>query len=107
LKRLKDILSEFSHKIKAQGAQLIVSFVPNKESIYYKLQGKPEPQLGNRIQAVFQSGDFTYIDLISRFKKEYEENHELLHQSDDSHWNEKGVKLLSEMIVPVVAKKDR
>jgi hypothetical protein len=102
LEHLKNILSEFSEKIKAQGAQLVVSFVPNKESVYYELQGKPEPQLGTRIAKAFQSDEFAYVDLISRFKNEYQKNHELLHQSDDSHWNAKGVQLLSEAIASVV-----
>jgi hypothetical protein len=100
---LKNILNEFSHKIKTQGAELIVSFVPNKESVYYSLQGQAEPKLGSRIAEAFRGSDFTYVDLISRFKKEYAENHELLHQTDDSHWNEKGVGILSQMISSVIA----
>jgi hypothetical protein len=95
---LKHTLTQFAAQLQTQGARLMVTFVPNKESVYYEQQGRPEPGLGKRLAEILPSDRYEYLDLIHLFQDEYQKNHELLHQSDDTHWNRKGVEVLSHAI---------
>ena len=90
--QLIKILDKFSESLEKNGAKLMVTFVPNKESIY----PNESKNFGSHFRNSLKSGvvKFNYVDLLKIFKQEYEKNHSLLHHTDDTHWNALGVSVL-------------
>lgn len=107
IQSLKQTLQDFAKKIDPHGMRLLVTFVPNKESVYYEKQGRPEPTLGKRLAEILPAADYDYVDLIGAFKAEYQKNGIYLHQTDDTHWNSRGVHILSREITTSFVERQR
>lgn len=94
IQNVVSLLDRFSQQMHAHGTEVIFTLAPNKESIYRA----EETHFNGRLKAVLARNEhaFEYIDLISEFRKRYLKEGVVLHQSDDSHWNGEGVKVLVE-----------
>lgn len=98
LAKLRQDLNRFSQKLNQKNAKLVLTFIPNKESVY---QGS-RSALGEKLKNDLVSKEFTYVDAISYFRDQYKLNHELLYQTDDTHWNARGVETVAMQLRKVI-----
>lgn len=98
LEKAVRIIKSYSEEIKKMGIRFIFLPIPEKENIFHELLGTPRPVfLENLISELKKEGVET-IDTQEAFEKAYKRDHILLYQTDDSHWNENGVRLAATLI---------
>ena len=76
------------------GAELIITLVPNKESIYRYTADAAKPDFHELLKRSSQREAFQFIDLFELYRLGYQKSGTIYHLLDDTHWNAAGVKLL-------------
>ncbi len=99
LQSMVQALNQFAEQVNSWGGELIVSIVPNKESVYFKEEGLMKPRFNDRFRSKLGSAKFVYLDLISLLQEEHEKSGKIFHQLDDTHWNAEGVRRLAQYFI--------
>ena len=84
--------------------RFLFAAVPNKESIYNR--ELPVPSESTLLRAILDRlarKNVETVDLLTPYKAEYLRTGEPLHQIEDSHWNESGVRLAMRLIAERIA----
>ena len=96
IKTLKQYASLFREK----GIRFIFVPIPNKETIYYRnipALKKRSFFLSHLINELKKT-DVEYLNTLELFNSASQSGQKLLYFSDDSHWNAKGVELVSQLL---------
>jgi len=99
IKRIGNIIEEYSNVLKEKGIRFIFMPVPNKENIYYQLL--PSQQRANflpRLFADLEARGVEVINLQEPFKHAYYNQKLLLYPKDDNHWNKNGVNIAANLL---------
>jgi len=91
-------IASYSELVKSRNMRFIFLPIPNKENIYHDLlPSKEKPYFLDRLIADLQQHGVEVIDTQSSFE-EAREKGVPLYISDDTHWNEEGVRLTAGLI---------
>ena len=85
------------------GIELLIISNPRKESVYYdKVVLPKQPDYLFKIKSSLDKKGIPFINSLDLFNKFRTHNEDLLYQLDDTHWNSKGVEIVSEEIVTYI-----
>jgi len=99
IKRIGNIIEEYSKVLKEKGIRFIFLPVPNKESIYYQLL--PSQKKANflpRLLANLEARGVEVINLQEPFINAYYHQKLALYPKDDNHWNKNGVNIAANLL---------
>jgi hypothetical protein len=92
--------------LKERGIRFIFAPIPNKESVYYEyLPNGRRPVFLEQLVRELKKRGIETVDSQKAFEEEYRRNGTLLYFLDDTHWNATGVRLMADLIVKAVGKR--
>lgn len=88
------------------GIQLLIIPTPNKETVYYDFVNfKEQPVYFNKLCGLAKHENLNIINTVTIFNEYRKKNSNLLYHLDDTHWNAKGVNLVSDAIAKFINRK--
>lgn len=85
------------------GVDFIFLPLPNKETVYFdKIPLKGQPNYLLKLDSVLSDRKIETINTLELYKNYRKSNSDLIYHLDDTHWNARGVVLVTEKIVEVM-----
>lgn len=97
--RIAGRIADYKAYFDSLGIHFVFLPIPNKETVYYRLLPSwPRPVFLDKLTAELRARNIDVVDTPRAFREAYEKGRLHLYQTDDSHWNEKGVALTAELL---------
>ncbi len=94
-----DQLTSYRDKLRDMGMEMILVVAPNKESVYPELiPSTIRSDFFPRFYKVLDQKGIHYVNLWQPYRAAYEKEKKIFFHLDDSHWNEDGVKVASDLL---------
>jgi len=106
LEKTVGIIKSYHEAIRSRGIRFIFLPIPEKENIFYESLHTKKPIFLKQLISELKSLGIETIDTQKAFEDAYRHEGELLFQTDDTHWNEKGVKITAELVKKMIARRE-
>lgn len=90
------VIKKYNDYFKHLGIPVVFLFIPDKESVYYRMLGEKRPTFLGRLNNDLGKNNIPVIDVDTIFQEAYEKNGATLYQRDDSHWSALGARLAAQ-----------
>jgi len=105
-RRVIETIESYDRVLKKKGIRFIFLPIPNKENIYHDcLPGSRRPNFLRRVIEELKRRGMDVVDTQGVFEDEYRIHSALLYFMDDSHWNERAVRLAAALAAPLIEEK--
>ena len=105
IKNVTKTIESYKDYCESIGIDFIFLPLPNKETVYFdKIPLKTQPCYLLKLDIVLRKRKIKTINTTEVFKNYRKSNSKLLYHLDDSHWNARGVKLISKIILEFINK---
>jgi len=106
LEKAIELIKSYHDVIKSRGIRFIFLPIPEKENVFHKSLLTKRPVFLEQLISGLKSQGIETVDTLRAFEKAYQENQTLLYHTDDTHWNENGVKIAAGLIKNMIEQKE-
>lgn len=108
LEYISNIITSYKNFCNSIGVDFIFLPIPNKETVYFdRVSLNIQPDFIFKLNSILASKGVKIINTLSLFHKERRVNDLLLYHLDDTHWNSRGVNVVSNAIVQKIVNQYR
>lgn len=106
LEKAIEVIKSYHDAIKSRGIRFIFLPIPEKENIFHESLLTKKPVFLEQLISGLKRQGIETVDTLRAFEEAYQENQILLYHTDDTHWNENGVKTAAGLIKNMIEKKE-
>jgi len=104
LDQVVEVIKTYDELLRRKGIRFIFLPIPEKENIYHESLHTPRPVFLEQLIAALKNLGIETVDTQTAFEDAFRKG-VLLYHTNDTHWNENGVKIAAELLKEVIERK--